>query len=94
MSSALKEYCPAKEAILFHPSIRFNPNLSAGEKIFLVELENMSKEGAIPYSAKNLAQVFNVTKPTIISWVKKLVALEMLEVSLDSNLKQHLRVKD
>ena len=94
MSVALKEYVPVKEPIMFDPEIRFNPKLTAGEKIFLAELKNMSKEGSFPYSAKNLSGIFHVSRPTIISWVKKLGSMGLLEVYLDSNLKQHLRIKD
>lgn len=83
MGQLATEYIPEK-TILFHESIRFHPELSFGEKVFLAEIESMTSEGkSLSYSSRKLAEVFHVSHQTIVNWVKKLHAMGLLSVDCD-----------
>lgn len=83
MSQALKEYIPEK-TIPFTESIRFHPELSFGEKVFLAEIESMTSNGkSLSFSSRKLAELFSVSHQTIVNWVRKLKHLGLLEIDCD-----------
>lgn len=82
MSTALKEYEP-ETAITLTKEVRFNSDLTFGERIFLAELQAMTKEGKQPFSVKKLSEMFQVSHITITNWVKKLVKLGYLDIGID-----------
>lgn len=98
MSNALQEYFPEAE-IPFHKEIRFHPNLTFGEKMFYAEIDslcNQNEKGICPYSSRKLCELFNISHQTILTWIKKLVELELLEVGIDvtkKECKQYLKIK-
>lgn len=83
MAVALKEYVPEK-TILFTEEIRFHPELSFGEKVFLAELQSITANGnTLPFSSRKLGEIFKVSNQTIINWVRKLQNLGLIEVDCD-----------
>jgi len=80
MTRSLQEYVP-KKTIPFSVEIRFHPDLSYGEKIFLTEIQSMTENGeAYCFSSRKLAQLFDVSHQTIINWVKNLTKMGLLKV--------------
>lgn len=95
MSHALQEYVP-ETSIKLHKDIRFHPDLTFGEKMFYAEVQSMSKESKFHFSSRKLSEVFGVSHQTILNWVKKLVELDLLEVTVDfktDGYKQFLTAK-
>jgi hypothetical protein len=91
MSQALQEYKPETN-ILFHKDIRFHPDLTFGEKMFYAEIQSLSQQNEkkrCPYSSRKLSEFFSVSHQTILTWIRKLVELELLEVGVDYNNKDH-----
>lgn len=83
MASRNTRYEPAA-SIGFRKEIRFNPDLSAGEKVFLAEVESMTAKGRFPFKSQAaLADIFGVSNPTITSWITRLVKKGFLEVEMD-----------
>jgi len=99
MSQALQEYKPETN-ILFHKDIRFHPDLSFGEKMFYAEIKSLSEKNEqkrCHYSSRKLSEFFSVSHQTILTWIRKLVELDLLEVGIDFNNKDHrhfLKIKD
>ena len=80
MSAVLNDYIP-QENIMFSHKLRFNPELTFGEKVFLAEIQSMSQLGNPPeLSSRRLSEMFGVSHQTIINWVKKLINMGLLEV--------------
>lgn len=80
MSQVLTEYTP-QETFSFPSNIRFNPDLTCGEKIFLAEIQSLSKNGNSLYlEPRALCKAFGVSHQTIINWVKNLSSMGFLEV--------------
>jgi len=96
MSKSKTSYNPS-EAILFKKEVRFHPNLTFGERVFLAEVQSLTKDGQkYPFSCKNLGEVFGVSHQTISNWVKKLVRMGLVDVAVDyanHNHKQFLVTK-
>jgi predicted AAA+ superfamily ATPase len=82
MITNMKEYRP-EESILFRDSVRFNKDLSWGEKVFLAEMQSITKKGKCQFSSREMKNLFGVSHQTILNWVKKLVTLGLIEVGLD-----------
>jgi DNA-binding MarR family transcriptional regulator len=61
--------------------IRFNPNLTSGEKILYAELKSLCNQGKCRYSAISLADLIGVSSVSITNWVKKLCELNYIEIS-------------
>lgn len=69
-------------------SIRFNPDLNHGEKLFLAEVKSMQKKGGeIPYSSRKLSELFCASHQTVLNWTKHLCALKMIEIRIDRSQK-------
>lgn len=85
--------------IPFHKDIRFHPDLTFGEKMFLAEIQSLSKKNKkniCPYSSRKLSELFGVSHQAILNWIRKLVNLELLEVGIDYNnqdCRQFLKIK-
>lgn len=74
--------------ILLHKDIRFHPQLTFGEKMFLAEIQsliNQSDKKKFPFSSRTLSEFFGVSHQTILNWIRKLVDMELLEVGVDYN---------
>jgi len=83
MSLALEHFVPEK-TILFDESIRFHPELTFGEKVFLAEIQSLTADGkSVNFSSRRLAEIFNVSHQTIVNWVKRLNTLGLIKVDLD-----------
>lgn len=84
MSKTACAYKPEK-TILFPQEIRFHPELTFGEKVFLAEIKSMTKDGKgrYPFSCKNLSMLFGVSHQTIANWVKKLVKMGLVDIAMD-----------
>ncbi len=82
MSAANVQYDLFPE-IIIRKEVRFNPELSWGEKAFISEI--MSSKDRFYYQPKVLADRYQVTPVTIGSWVKKLSNAGLLEVATDYN---------
>ena len=93
---SIKEYKPER-IIEFHEKIRFHPKLSWGEKIFLAEIQAISKKGRCPFSSRPLSEFFGVSHQTILNWVKRLEEMNLIEVGIDyknSDCRQFIKSKD
>lgn len=82
MSSNVKEY-QTENYIEHSKNIRFHPDLNFGEKMFYAEMESMSKNSPVLFSARRMSKLFGVSHQTILNWVKKLVQLDMIEINVD-----------
>lgn len=82
MSKTLEAFSPDR-TITMHKNIRFHPELTSGERLFMSEIYCMSEKGRINFSSRYLSKVFNVSHQTIINWIKKLADLDMIEVTPD-----------
>lgn len=73
--------------------IRFHPNLTCGEKIFLAELQSIisnSESKKFPFTLRKLSKMFGVSHQTIKNWIAKLVDLGFLETGIDyGNIEEH-----
>lgn len=98
MLHALLDYEP-ETSIEFHKDIRFNSDLTFGERIFYAEIESMSRKnikGVCPFSSRKLSELFGVSHQAILNWIRKLSELELVEVGVDYNnpeYKQFLKIK-
>jgi hypothetical protein len=91
MSQALRE---AKNAILFPAEIRFHPDLSWGEKVFMAEIQSMTEEGNLPKNtSRSLSAYFGVSHQTILNWIKKLTFLDLLEIEHQENSEKSFFLK-
>ncbi len=86
MSKTLEVFSPDR-SVTMHKNIRFHPELTSGEKIFMSEIHSMSEKGRINFSSRHLSKVFNVSHQTIINWIKKLSDLDLIEVTPDAENK-------
>jgi len=83
MSVILQEFTPEK-TILFTEKVRFHPELTFGEKVFLAEVQSMTSQGKyLSFSSRKLGKIFNVSNQTIINWVRKLNKMGLLEIDCD-----------
>lgn len=89
MSKTAMSYQPEK-TILFSKEIRFHPELTSGEKIFLAEIQSMTKaNGRHPFSCKDLGEIFGVSHQTIANWVKKLIKKGFVDITMDYANEDH-----
>jgi DNA-binding MarR family transcriptional regulator len=72
----------AQDHIVFPSKIRFHKHLTFGEKVFMAEIIAMQ---GCEFSPKDLAQFFNVSSPTIINWVTKLISLNLIDLAADKD---------
>jgi len=86
MSKTLEVFSPDR-IITMHKNIRFHPELTFGEKLFISEIYCIGEKGKINFSYRRLSKIFNVSHQTIINWIKKLKDLDMIEVIPDSENK-------
>lgn len=84
MYTELEKYKP-EENIVIHKDIRFNPDLTFGEKMFYAEIDALSKKGHCPFSSRLLSEFFGVSHQTILNWVKNLIRMNLVEVGIDYN---------
>ena len=83
MSLALECYVPEK-TILFDESIRFHPELTFGEKVFLAEIQSITADGkSVNFSSRRLAEIFGVYHQTIVNWVRRLSHMGLIKVDCD-----------
>jgi DNA-binding MarR family transcriptional regulator len=82
MSKISNQYQPEK-TIQFPKEIRFNADLTFGERLYLAELKYMTREGKYPFSCKNLGTLFGVSHQTISTWTKNLVKMGFVDISMD-----------
>lgn len=76
--------------------IRFNPDLTWGEKLFFAEVKSLCSKGICHYHQAKLAEMFDVSTMAISNWVKKLSNLGYIEIIVDVNdpeCKMHIKVK-
>lgn len=99
MQNTLDLYQPETN-ILFHKNIRFHPDLTFGEKMFLAEIQSLSEKSekkSFPFSSRKLSEFFGVSHQTILNWIRKLIELELIEVGVDYNnqeCRQFLKTKN
>lgn len=82
--SAVALYQP-EPTIPLEYEIRFHPDLTWGEKVFLAEIKSMCTRGKCQYHQSNLAEMFNVSSVSIHTWIKKLCNLGYIEVGMDGD---------
>lgn len=78
--------------IKLHRNIRFHPDLTFGEKMFLAEIQSLifnSESKRLPYTLRKLSEMFGVSHQTIKNWIKKLVHLGFIEVGVDYDHPEH-----
>lgn len=95
----VKEIYKPEKTIDFDFDIRFDTNLTNGEKIFYAELRSICSRFPCRYNKQKLAELFNVSNVSINSWVKKLCKIGYIEVYLDKvssdkdNLDMYIKLK-
>lgn len=78
--------------IKLNKTIRFHPDLTFGEKMFLAEIQSLilnGKSKKFPFTLRKLAEIFGVSAPTIKNWLKKLVGLGFLEIGVEYDNHEH-----
>lgn len=65
--------------------VRFHPELTWGEKLFLAEIKSMCNKGTCYYHQSKLAELFNVSKMSISHWIKKLSQMGYIQIIIDVN---------
>lgn len=85
MSRKKQEELSVIEQIPFHKDVRFNKNLTFGERVFLSEIYARAKNGVCPFSLNGYKNLFQVTYPTLKNWIKKLVQLNLIEIGVDKD---------
>lgn len=78
--------------IKLHKTIRFHPDLTFGEKMFLAEVQSIisnNESKKFPFTLRKLSEMFGVSHQTIKNWIKKLVNLGFLEVGMDYDNQEH-----
>jgi DNA-binding MarR family transcriptional regulator len=86
--------------IIFHKDLRFHPELTFGEKMFLAEIQSITSKREtkrLNYSLRDLSELFGVSHQTIKNWIRKLVKLELLEIGIDfedTSRRQYLKTKN
>lgn len=73
-----------EENLVVPQNVRFDPELSAGAKLFYAELKSFCKNGTAPFDQKRLAKMIKVSYPTVINWTKKLIDEGYIEIMLNS----------
>ncbi len=97
-AAAIEHFQPEANIIL-HKDLRFHPELTFGEKMFLAEIQSiLSKQDTrkIHYSLRDLSDFFGVSHQTIKNWIRKLVSLELLAIGVDfkdKDRRQYLTTK-
>lgn len=98
MLHSVQEYEPETN-IAIHKSIRFNHDLTFGERMFFAEVESISKnneKGICPFSSRKFSQLFGVSHQAILNWIRKLSEMGLIEVCVDYNsedYRQFLKIK-
>lgn len=82
MTREMISYEP-KEVIELKSFIRFHPDLSWGQKVFMAEIESQSKTGKVYYHKPSLAKFFGVAQITIYEWIKDLAKKNLIEILFD-----------
>lgn len=93
MQAALEFFQPETNLTL-HKDLRFHPDLSFGEKMFLAEIQSIiskQENQKFYYSLRDLSVSFSVSHVTIKKWIKKLVSMDLLEVGLDYKTSENRR---
>ena len=78
--------------IVIDKTIRLNPDLTHGEKMFLAEIQSIishQETKKLHYTLRDLSKSFNVSHQTIKNWIKKLSNLGFVEIGFDYNTKCH-----
>ena len=85
MSHVLTNYKPA-ETISLTQHIRFHPDLTFGEKMFLAEMQSMSVQGNVPsFSSRSLSELFGVSHQTVLNWIRKLTSMNLLKLEYNAS---------
>lgn len=96
MKKKEREFHP-EESISISKEIRFNNELSFGERFFLAEMKSLSKKNkGLEFNITYLSQCFQVTRPTMMNWVTKMFNLGLMQVEFDylnKNKKTILKIK-
>lgn len=88
MTVEMNSYIP-QQTIVFDRQIRFHPELSFGEKVFLAEIQAMTSTGdTLYFSSRSMAKLFNVSHQTILNWVDHLVKHNFIKVKYDCHEKR------
>jgi DNA-binding MarR family transcriptional regulator len=83
METNEKTYKPQK-TIEFTEDVRFNNELTFGERILLAEIKSMTRHQKCPlFSHKILGNVLGVSPQTVKNWLTKLVKLGLVQVELE-----------
>lgn len=94
--SALALYQP-EPTISMDFEVRFHPDLTWGEKVFLAEIQSMCSRGRCLYFQSKLAEMFGVSSVCIHTWIKKLCILGYIEIGTcedDPGCKLYIKLKD
>lgn len=78
--------------IKLHKNIRFHPDLTFGEKMFLAEIQSIisnNESKKFPFTLRKLSEMFGVSHQTIKNWIKKLVNMGFLEIGMDYDNHEH-----
>jgi len=86
-SKMISLYTPSP-SIQLDMDIRFHPDLTWGERLFLAEIKSMCTQGTCYYHQNKLAELFHVSKMSISHWIKKLSQMGYIEIVFDMNDKQ------
>jgi hypothetical protein len=73
-------------------NIRFHPDLTFGEKIFLAEIQSIishNESKKFHYTLRKLSEMFGVSHQTAKNWIKKLVNLGFLEIGFNYDAQGH-----
>ena len=96
MARVMQNYKP-QSTIKLHKEVRFHPQLTHAERLFLAEIQAINEKGKCYFSSRSLCEVFNVSHQTIINWVRKLADLGLVEVGVDTSTygyKKYLTAKN
>lgn len=91
-----KKFKPKKN-ITIDNEIRFNRELTRGQKLFFAEIKSLienSKEKKIMYKSREMASMFNVSHQSVLNWIKRLCILGFIEIGIEYvNYKQSYSIK-
>lgn len=79
MTKTDQDFQPATYLNL-HKDIRFDRDLSFGERLFLAEICSISQTSKCDYSSRHLGKIFGVSHQTILNWIEKLVEKDYIEL--------------
>jgi hypothetical protein len=84
-NAAVQLFEPETNLIL-HKDLRFHPELTFGEKLFLAEIQSIiskQEKQKLYYTLRDLSNQFSVSHQTVKLWIRKLTTMELLEVGVD-----------